>query len=100
MGRHELQEPSQVRHPWRTVGRTGFQLIVGVAAAMPTLVGAAHLPMSAGVVGALAVSAAITRFMAIPAVNDALTLWVPWLAAEPATTAPSGSALGESDDRG
>ncbi|ATL65153.1 hypothetical protein [Nocardia terpenica] len=84
MGRHSLPEaPSQVRYPWRTVARTLFQLIVGVAAAMPALVGALGLPSSAGVAGALAISAALTRLMAIPAVDDALALVAPWLAAEP-----------------
>ncbi|MFI5781214.1 hypothetical protein [Nocardia sp. NPDC051570] len=89
MGRHSLPDaPSQVRYPWRTVLRTVFQLIIGLAAAMPTLVGELGLPPTAGVAGALAISAAITRLMAIPAIDDLLTLVAPWLCAEPG--APRG----------
>lgn len=77
--------PSQVAYPWRAVLRTVFQLVVGLAAALPTLVGVAHLPPSAALAAALAIAAAITRIMAIPAVNAALEQWAPWLAAAPAT---------------
>ncbi|WP_280442220.1 hypothetical protein [Nocardia brasiliensis] len=76
--------PTQVAYPWRALVRTVFQLVVGVAAAMPLIVSASGVPATAAGVGAaLAVSAAVTRFMAVPAVNAALALWVPWLAAEP-----------------
>ncbi|MFE3196275.1 hypothetical protein ACFXHA_45270 [Nocardia sp. NPDC059240] len=86
MGRHDLAEggPSQVRHPWRAVARTAFQLVVGLAAALPAIVASTGLPATAAGIGvALAISATLTRIMAVPAVNSALTLWAPWLAAEP-----------------
>lgn len=85
MGRHSTPEDAtQVRYPWRAVVRTIFQLVVGVAAAMPAIVAASGLPETAAGVGvALAVSAAVTRVMAIPAVDMALRVWAPWLAAEP-----------------
>lgn len=75
--------PSQIRHPWRAVVRTVFQLAIGLAAALPTLVVLAGLPTSAGLAGALGIAAALTRFMAIPAVDAAIQEWLPWLAAEP-----------------
>ncbi|MFE3060724.1 hypothetical protein [Nocardia sp. NPDC059236] len=85
MGQHSAPEvASQVRYPWRTLARTTFQLIVGLAAAMPLIVSSSGLPSTAAGVGAaLAISAAITRFMSVPQVNIALATWVPWLAAEP-----------------
>ncbi|MFR9767045.1 hypothetical protein [Nocardia sp. SC052] len=85
MGRHsDPQDATQVRYPWRTTVRTVFQLIIGIAAAMPMIVAASGLPETAAGVGvALGVSAAITRLMSLPVVNGALTVWVPWLAAEP-----------------
>ncbi|WP_175587184.1 hypothetical protein [Nocardia cyriacigeorgica] len=61
-----------------------FQLVVGVAAALPMIVAASGLPETAAGVGvALGVAAAITRVMSIPAVNFALQRFLPWLAAEP-----------------
>ncbi len=87
--------PTQVRHPWRTLGRTLFQLAVGIAPAMPLIVADAGLPTTAaGVTVALAISAVVTRAMSIPAVDEALRDAVPWLAAE-----PSGHhTLGQGDD--
>ncbi|WP_433658016.1 hypothetical protein ACQPW1_39650 [Nocardia sp. CA-128927] len=74
--------PTQVAYPWRAVVRTGFQLVVGIAAAMPLIVASSGLPQTAAGVGlALGISAAITRVMAIPAVDAAIGRWLPWLAA-------------------
>lgn len=85
MGRHSLEgEATQVRHPWRAMVRTVFQLVVGLAAALPMIVASTGLPATAAGIGAaLAISATITRLMSLPAVNAALQLWVPWLAADP-----------------
>lgn len=83
MGRHAASS-TQESYPWRAVVRTGFQVTVGVAAAMPILVSSSGLSETLPGVGvALGVSAALTRFMAIPAVNFALKLYAPWLAAAP-----------------
>ena len=73
--------PTQVRHPWKTVARTLFQVLVGLAAALPVIT--AGLPDAAWLSTALAVSGLVTRAMASPVVNDLLSRWVPWLAAEP-----------------
>ncbi|MCU1640923.1 MAG: hypothetical protein JWN03_1198 [Nocardia sp.] len=86
MAQHELAtgEPSQVQHPWRAMTRTIFQLVVGLAAALPMIVASTGLPTTTvGIGAALAISAVVTRIMALPAVNAALATWVPWLAAEP-----------------
>ncbi|MBF6332363.1 hypothetical protein IU452_28085 [Nocardia transvalensis] len=64
--------------------RTLFQLGLGVAAAMPEIISASGLSATAtGVGSALAISAVVTRIMAIPAVDAALATWFPWLAAHP-----------------
>lgn len=56
----------------RTV-RTVFQTVVSVAAGMPLLLGAAGLDDTLpGVAVVLAVSAAVTRLMALPLVNSLL----------------------------
>lgn len=88
-GRHGMEpspdlRSSQVRHPGHAVARTVFQLIVGIAPMMPVIVSASGLPQTtAGVAAALAISAIVTRVMAIPVVDAALEIWLPWLAAEP-----------------
>lgn len=53
--------------------RTVFQTVVAVAAGMPLLLDASGIPdATPGVAVILAVSAAVTRLMALPLVNDLL----------------------------
>ncbi|MFE2352199.1 hypothetical protein [Kitasatospora cineracea] len=60
----------------RTV-RTLFQGTVTAAALLPLVVDAARIPAALPwVAGALTVSAAITRVMALPAVNRRLPSWL------------------------
>ncbi|WP_196812185.1 hypothetical protein [Nocardia sp. CNY236] len=83
MGRHNAPDtPTQVRFPWRAATRTMFQLGIGAAAAMPQLVESSGLSTTAWGVGtALAVSATVTRVMAIPGVDAMIDRWLPWLSA-------------------
>ncbi|WP_280336593.1 hypothetical protein [Nocardia wallacei] len=74
---------TQVVYPWRATARTVFQLVVGLAVALPTLVALLGLPPSAGLAGALGVAAVFTRVMAMPEVEALLRRFAPWLAAEP-----------------
>lgn len=75
--------PTQARHPWRAVIRTVFALVVGLAPMVPGLLAASGIDQAAGWgLGAITVSAAVTRILASPAVNAFLALYVPWLAAE------------------
>lgn len=75
---------TQVRRPWRATIRTAFQLLVGLAAMLPLLTDAAGLEETTPVLaGVLAVSAAVTRVMALPAVEAFLEQFVPFLAANP-----------------
>lgn len=57
--------------------RTVLQLVVGLAAALPMILSASGVPETApGVAVALATSAAVTRIMSIPQVNDLLPRWL------------------------
>ena len=57
--------------------RTVLQLVVGLAAALPLIVGASGLPGTVPGLGvALGVAAGVTRVMALPAVNDLLPSWL------------------------
>lgn len=77
-------KPTQSAHPWRATVRTTFQALVALAVMAPVLVEATGLnaesiPWLAGV---LAVAAAVTRIMALPAVNQFLERFLPFLSPE------------------
>ena len=74
---------TQSRHPWRATARTIFQVTLSLASLLPTIAVAGDLNTKAGVAQVLAVCAVITRIMAMPAVNDFLRQYAPFLAAEP-----------------
>ena len=78
------QPPTQVRRPWRATVRTVFQALLGLAVVLPFAVEASGLDPKAfpWLAGALAVAAAVTRVMALPAVNEWIRRFVPWLAAD------------------
>lgn len=82
-----MPTPTQVRRPWRATARTVFQGLVGAAAMAAPVYGAAthHDPAAATGWAAtgLAISAGITRVMALPGVNGWLAKFLPFLAAEP-----------------
>lgn len=62
-----------MKHSTKTTIRTAIQFLVGLAAAMPLLVEASGVLESAPGVGVgLAVAAAVTRVMALPAVQRLL----------------------------
>jgi len=81
--------PTQTRYPWRTTVRTAFAFIVALAAMLPGLVEAAGLDETAPwVAGLLGIASAITRIMALPAVEVFLRRFLPFLAAEPKSAEP------------
>lgn len=74
---------SQVRHPWRATLRTAVAGTIGALSLLPTIAAVGHLDAAPGVTQALAVSAGVTRVLAIPAVEVWLHRFAPWLAAQP-----------------
>lgn len=85
MGRHSALEyagtPTQVVHPWRSVLRTVFQAVVGLAAAWAIIVQAVGLDETIPwVATSLVITGAITRFMNSPAANAILERFLPFLA--------------------
>lgn len=76
--------PTQTRRPWRATARTLFQAVVGFAAMWGLIVEAAGLDPEPGWVAAsLVATGAITRVMALPAVESWLGRFLPFLAADP-----------------
>lgn len=72
---------SQEQFPWRATMRTLFQALVGIAAAWALIIEAAGLdPGIPWVATSLAITAAITRIMTLPAVNTWLRRYLPALA--------------------
>lgn len=75
--------PTQTQHPWRATLRTVVAGVLGLLSLLPVIVAAGHLEAVPGVAQALAVSAAVTRILAIPGVDAWLRRYLPWLAAQP-----------------
>ena len=77
-------QPTQVKRPWRAVVRTCFQAAVGAASMAPMVYEAATHHDAAQATGfaatGLAISAGLTRVMAVPAVNVFLARFLPFLA--------------------
>lgn len=81
-----MTRPTQVRKPWRTTARTIFQAAVALASLAPLVAGGVYETTDAypaAVAQVLAVSAAITRVMALPEVEEFLGRFLPFLAADP-----------------
>lgn len=86
---------TQVLHPTRATIRTVLAAVVAFAGIFPLIVNTAHLPEWSGVTVAVAVAAGITRVMALPAVENFLHTYVPWLSAAPSTPAAADVAVPE-----
>lgn len=88
MGDHAAEVTSQTKYPWRATARTALAFVTGAALSAPVLYTAVtnespEQATGAGLV-ALSISAAVTRVMAVPFVNERLTKI--GLGAEPKTT--------------
>lgn len=98
---------TQQAHPWRATARTVLAVIVGAAPVVPLIVGAISDgdPQAAtGLLGAaVATSAAITRVMAIPAVDAWLSRIglgsAPAVVVRVAASPPAGSIEVTEDER-
>ncbi|MBF6460145.1 hypothetical protein IU433_13980 [Nocardia puris] len=83
MGTHPFPAPSQTAYPWRATVRTVFQVALALATLIPVVVVTGGIPTEGAVAVVLSACAAITRVMALPAVNELLARFAPWLLAEP-----------------
>lgn len=67
--------PTQVRHPWRATVRTALAALIGLATLLPYVLTDTNVGTGPAVTQALAVAATITRIMAVPQVNEWLTIF-------------------------
>jgi hypothetical protein len=67
----------ELKDSTRRTLRTIFQAVIGLAAGMPLIVETSGVPATSGAVAVtLAVSAAVTRVMALPVVDNLLPSWL------------------------
>jgi len=89
------QQPTQVQYPWRATLRTAVAATVGALSLLPDAAVGLHLDKAPAVVQVLAVTAAVTRFLALPVVHDWLDMYVPWLLPAPRLSPSEGQDEGK-----
>lgn len=77
------QTPTQSRHPWRATARTVIAAALALATLAPEIAATAHVDTVPAVAQVLVITGAVTRVLAIPAVDGWLRRFLPWLAASP-----------------
>lgn len=75
------QVPTQVRHPWRSAIRTGFQVLLGVVSVVPFIVADVDVPTEGWLAQVVAVAMAASRIMNIPQVARLIERHFPGLSA-------------------
>ena len=75
--------PTQVRKPWRATFRTSLTAFVALIPLIPQIAEAAHIDEIPAVASVVALSAAISRVLALNGVESWLDKYIPILAAEP-----------------
>lgn len=73
--------PTQVRHPWRSTIRTGFQVLIGVISVVPFIVAGIDVPTEGWLAQVIAVAMAASRIMNIPQVSKLIERHFPGLSA-------------------
>lgn len=79
------QVPTQSQHPWRATVRTIVAAMLALAVILPVVATELGISQLSWVAVALAVAGGVTRVLALPAVNEWLKEYVPWLSATPRT---------------
>jgi hypothetical protein len=76
-------QPTQTAHPWRATARTVFAAVVALLPIVPFVVAQLGVATVPWVAGGLVAVGAVTRVLAMPAVNAWITEYLPWLAPAP-----------------
>lgn len=79
----QASAPTQTRHPWRATARTALAGVLGAVSLLPTVAITAGVDTVPAVAQAVVVAGAVTRVMALPAVDGWLRTYLPWLATTP-----------------
>lgn len=78
---NDFATPTQVTHPWQATTRTVFAVLVALVSLIPVAAAAGGIDTVPAVAQLIAVCGAVTRVLALPAVDDFLTRFLPFLAA-------------------
>ena len=81
---------SQARHPWRATSRTVIAAAIALLPALPEIAHETGIDTVPFVASIIAITAMITRVLAIPAVDAWLDNYMPAIAAEKRETADQG----------
>lgn len=81
---------TQTRRPWQAVLRTSVAAILGLLPILPIIADALDIETVPVVASTLAVTAAVTRVLAVPEVERWMRRWAPALAADTYPTTPEG----------
>lgn len=73
------EPPTQVKHPWRSTVRTGFQVLLGVVSVVPYIVAGIDVPTEGWLAQVVGVAMAASRIMNIPQVSKLLERHFPGL---------------------
>lgn len=74
---------TQVNHPWRATLRTGVAALVAAVPLVASVLAGLHLDGTVWGAWLISATAAVTRVMALPAVDAWLRRFAPWLAPQP-----------------
>lgn len=78
----EPPHPSQVRHPWRAVLRTVITGLLALLPILPQIADVANIDEIPAVAQFIATTVVVQRVLSLPAVENWLRTYVPWMAAE------------------
>lgn len=78
-----MTQPTQIRHPGRATLRTIAAALIGALPLVPIVAHESGLDKAAWLAVPIAVAAGVTRVLALPAVDDWMRRYVPWLATRP-----------------
>lgn len=77
-----IQTPTQGRHPWRATARTTIAALIALLPVLPEIANELHISTLPTVASVLAITALVTRVLAIPEVDKWLDRYAPALSAD------------------
>lgn len=77
-----VQTPTQARHPWRATARTTAAALIALLPALPEIANSLEISTVPMVASILAITALVTRVLAIPEVDKWVDRYAPALSAD------------------
>lgn len=77
-----IQQPTQARHPWRATARTVIAALIALLPALPEIASTLEISTVPIIASILAITALVTRVLAIPEVDKWVDRFMPALSAD------------------